>query len=89
MACRPTRVASCKTTCTPSNRWLRVERLPGYAPELNPTESLWQNIKGQERANFCGTSLRCAAAQCRRGVRRVRRRPSLRFSFLEQAGLSL
>jgi transposase len=70
-------------------RWLRVERLPGYAPELNPTESLWQNIKGQELANFCGASLRCAAAQCRRGVRRVRRRPSLLFSFLKHAGLSL
>lgn len=27
-------------------RWLREERLPGYAPELNPTEDLWQNLKG-------------------------------------------
>lgn len=70
-------------------RWLRVERLPGYAPELNPTESLWENLKGQELANFCGESLRAAANQCRKGVRRVRRRISLLFSFLKHAGLSL
>ncbi len=34
--------------------WLRVERLPGYAPDLNPVEPLWGNIKGQE----AGESLR-------------------------------
>jgi hypothetical protein len=27
--------------------WLVVERLPGYAPELNPTEALWGNLKGK------------------------------------------
>ena len=69
--------------------WIRVERLPGYAPELNPTESLWGNIKGRELANFCGESLTAAAIQCRKGVRRVRRHRNLLFSFLHHAGLSL
>ena len=27
-------------------RWLVVKRLPGYAPDLNPVEGLWGNIKG-------------------------------------------
>ncbi len=27
--------------------WLTVERLPGYAPELNPTELVWGNVKGR------------------------------------------
>jgi DDE superfamily endonuclease len=27
--------------------WLVVERLPGYAPELNPTEALWGHLKGR------------------------------------------
>ena len=31
--------------------WLTVERLPAYAPELNPVEALWGNLKGQELAN--------------------------------------
>ncbi len=70
-------------------RWLQVERLPGYAPELNPTESLWGNIKGRELANFCGTSLAAAASQCRKGIRRVRRHRHLLFSFLHHAGFSL
>ena len=26
--------------------WLVVERLPGYAPDLNPVEALWSNLKG-------------------------------------------
>jgi transposase len=28
-----------------------VERLPGYAPELNPVEGVWANLKGQEFAD--------------------------------------
>src|SRR5437899_2430393 len=36
-------------------RWLRVEKLPGYAPDLNPVEPLWGNLKGQELANRCAT----------------------------------
>ncbi len=43
-------------------RWLRVERLPGYAPDLNPVEMLWGNIKGQELANRCAEDLDEAVA---------------------------
>ncbi len=32
--------------------WLVVEPLPGYAPELNPVEALWSNLKGVELANL-------------------------------------
>lgn len=31
--------------------WLVVERLPGYAPDLNPVEQVWGNLKGSELAN--------------------------------------
>ena len=34
--------------------WLVVEPLPGYAPELNPVEALWSNLKGVELANLAG-----------------------------------
>jgi hypothetical protein len=33
--------------------WLQIEWLPGYAPDLNPAEGVWNNIKGREMANFC------------------------------------
>ena len=34
--------------------WLTAERLPGYAPDLNPVESIFGNVKGRELANHCG-----------------------------------
>ena len=37
---------------TSQRGWLVVERLPGYAPELNPAEQVWGNLKGQELANL-------------------------------------
>jgi transposase len=33
--------------------WLVIERLPGYAPKLNPVELLWAWAKSQELANLC------------------------------------
>ena len=68
--------------------WLSVERLPGYAPELNPAEQLWGNVKGRELANQCAENLQEVAAALRKGMARVRRRSTLAFSFLKHAGLS-
>jgi hypothetical protein len=33
-------------------KWLRVEWLPAYAPDLNPLEDAWANLDGRELANF-------------------------------------
>ena len=69
--------------------WLVVERLPGYAPELNPVEGVWSNLKGQEFANYAADTLDDLTQQARRGITRVRRRPRLLFAFLDRTGLSL
>jgi len=69
-------------------RWLTVERLPGYAPELNPVESVWGNVKGQELANLCADTLGHAARALSHGMSRVRGSQQLCFSFLHNAGLS-
>lgn len=68
--------------------WLREERLPGYAPDLNPVEMLWGNIKGQELANRCSANLAEAATALRQGMARVRQSQQLSFAFLDHAGLS-
>jgi transposase len=68
--------------------WLVVERLPGYAPALNPVETLWGNIKGQELANRCAENLDELDTEIHAGMGRVRRSSHLAFSFLEHAGLS-
>ena len=68
--------------------WLQVTRLPGYAPELNPVEMMWGNIKGQELANLCPDDLKEAEVELRRGLERVGKSRDLAFSFLRHTGLS-
>lgn len=69
--------------------WLEVERLPAYAPELNPAEGLWANLKGRELANLCEDEIEEVATVAGQGVRRVRRSRDLLFGFLRHAGLDL
>jgi transposase len=68
--------------------WFSVERLPGYSPDLNPVESLWGNIKGQELANRCVEGLGEADAALCEGMERVRATASLPFGFLHHAQIS-
>ena len=67
--------------------WLQVERLPGYAPDLNPVESLWGNVKGQELANQSADDLGEVADAMNAGLHRVRGQRQLLFGFLKHAGL--
>jgi hypothetical protein len=69
--------------------WLTVERLPAYAPELNPVEGLWANLKGGELANFAGDTITQVADQAEQGIRRVCDSDSLVIGFLAHTGLSL
>jgi len=67
---------------------IEVVFLPGYAPNLNPTEWLWANLKGTVLANFCAEDISHAANEARRGLKRLKRRLSLLNGFLAGAGLS-
>jgi hypothetical protein len=69
--------------------WLTVERLPAYAPELNPVEYLWANLKGGELANFAGDTVPEVADQAQHGIHRVCASDSLVVGFLAHTGLSL
>jgi hypothetical protein len=69
-------------------RWLVVERLPAYAPELNPVEGLWSCLKAVELANLATPTLGQVITQAHHGIERVRRTPHLAYSFLRHAGLS-
>jgi transposase len=75
---------------TTQTHWLHVERLPAYAPELNPVEYLWGYWKKTELANFCPKDiweLNHAASQALKRIRRRRRRPQLIAAFFAQAEL--
>ena len=69
--------------------WLQIERLPAYAPDLNPVELLWGNLKGRELANLCPADVGALRAPVRAGCDRIRRQPALAFAFLHHAGLGL
>jgi transposase len=66
---------------------LHLERLPAYAPELNPGEGLWQQLKGVELCNVCCFNLPHLRHELRDAVKRVRRKPRLITSFFQGAQL--
>jgi DDE superfamily endonuclease len=66
--------------------WLSVERLPGYAPDLNPIENVWGNLKSQELANLCSNTIGDIAED---GLDRIGSDAALCFAFLHHSGLKL
>jgi transposase len=54
---------------------LHVERLPAYAPELNPSAGLWAHLKAGELRNVCGFTIRHLRHERRDAVKRAWRKP--------------
>lgn len=67
--------------------WLQVVQFPGYAPDVNPVESLWGNIQRNELANRLVDDLGGVVQGIGAGFRRVTSQRHLLFSFLHHAGL--
>lgn len=66
---------------------LHLERLPAYAPELNPDEGLWQQLNGGALRNLCCFDLLHLRRERRAAVKRVRRKPHLITSCFHGAKL--
>ncbi|MFI9825646.1 IS630 family transposase [Streptomyces sp. NPDC052013] len=64
--------------------WLTLERLPAYAPELNPVELLWSSLKKRELANLANV-----ADATEQGIHRINDNPRLPWSFLAHTGLTI
>lgn len=69
--------------------WLVVERLPGYAHDLNPIELVWGNLKSSELANLCPDTIDEAADYAEEGLERIGSDADLCFAFLHHTGLKL
>ncbi|MCX5416352.1 transposase [Streptomyces sp. NBC_00059] len=69
--------------------WLTLERLPAYAPELNPVELLWSSLKKRELANLAGDHLADVADATEQGIHRINANPRLPWSFLAHTGLTI
>jgi transposase len=68
---------------------LQVERLPAYAPALNPGEGLWAHLKGVERRNVGCFTIRHRRHDRRDAVKRVQRKPRISQAGFRGAKLSI
>jgi putative transposase len=78
-----------KTWLAGQSHWLQVIQLPGYAPDLNPVELVWGNLKATELANLCPDSLDDADTAAHNGLHRIGRSYQLCLNFLDHTGLRL
>jgi transposase len=68
---------------------IHVEPLPPYAPDLNPVEWLWRQMKEVEMRNLTCLDLEPLHMELHLALARVRQKPALIGSFFEGAGLGL
>jgi transposase len=66
-----------------------VERLPAYAPDLNPVEWLWRHLKEVELRNLACLDLEQLHLEFHLALGRVRQKPRLMRSFFEGAELAV
>ncbi len=67
-------------------RRLQLEQLPGYAPELNPAEGVWNLLKRRELKNRCCQDLEELRWELGLALRRLRRRRHLLIACFRQCG---
>lgn len=66
---------------------LTVERLPAYAPELNPVEFLWYYLKYQKLPNYCPRDLGELKSEASGSMRSMKRKPHIIAAAWKQAEL--
>jgi transposase len=65
---------------------LHLEQLPGYAPDLNPDEGVWNHLKRVELKNRCCQDLDELRWELGLAIRRLRRRPHALAACFSQCG---
>ena len=68
--------------------WLTVFQLPAYAPELNPVEAVWSNLK-RSLANLTKQRIDQLVTLVKTRLKRMQYRPGLIEGFLAKTGLDL
>ena len=68
--------------------WLRIYHLPGYAPDLNPTEGVWSLLK-RGIANFAAPNLDSLTRMIKRRLKKIQYRSHLLDGCLAGTGLTL
>jgi len=68
---------------------VHLERLPPYAPELNPDEGVWQHLKKVELRNLCCRDLNHLHSELALAIGRLRQKPNIIQSFFAHAKLAI
>lgn len=70
-------------------RRLHLEQLPGYAPDLNPDEGIWNYLKRGELGNVCCSDLAQLNRELIRARERLRHKQESIKSCSRQCGYSI
>lgn len=70
-------------------RWLRIEWLPPYAPELNPAEQVWNHAKGVDLVNNPADDLAQLTTDVRASLARQRQSQPLLLAYFKHAQLTI
>ena len=68
---------------------VKLEFLPGYAPELKPIEPAWGYAKYNPLANFCPKDAEELHAKVYKETRRMRKKTNLLKSFIKMTPLTI
>jgi len=83
------RQAAARRLLEAGSRWLAVEWLAAYAPELNPTEQVWNHTKYGDPANYIPEDIDAPCREVERSITAEKSSPALLRSFFNHANLSL
>lgn len=68
---------------------IQLEQLPGYAPNLNPDESIWNHLKYTELKNVCCQSLTELKVELRKAKERLRHKKHVILGCIRQPGFEV
>jgi transposase len=68
---------------------LKLEQLPGYAPDLNPDEGIWKHLKRVELKNLCCESLAELKVELRKAKERLRHKREVILGCIRQPGFEV
>jgi transposase len=68
---------------------IHLEQLPPYAPDLNPVEGVWHQLKNVDMRHLGGRNPAHLRSELGLAIRRLRRKSPLMTACFAEAGLSL
>ena len=66
---------------------IHLEQFPGYAPELNPAEGIWNHLKRVELKNLCCQSISHLSYELRKATDHLRHKTKVILGCIKQPGV--